>query len=404
MIKRMDGIPLREWEYDPTLHTRYDRMRTIASPETMQLRFLILGVINVFVAFCTFTLIASILRSPTVRKDAFNIYVLGTAIPDFISSFFCAITCLMSAPKKAYYSEAMCGFQSFYLTLGFTSNCWINAVISHEIYTLLCYSNRRRRYFPPTRSQAIKHLLAVYSYSTVLGLLGSWNISWLPHKTFLKQGLACTIMEYDTVSTFVYWLVFVPAFFAIPSGYALYVLFQVYYHQLMPPQGRSRILSMFFFRIIFVYLVMWAPFVVLINLVNYVHISSWLNWTGSAWSHLQGAVSVGIAMTKPDIREALVHFVTGRQPLKGGSGNDRTPNTEQGASLFLSSTLSIFTSLRNLVFAEQSEDAEWDERDGDIDGSLGEDDCMPEEVNHGNDLANGDDIVLPFDSLEEHEA
>ena len=56
-------------------------------------------------------------------------------------------------------------------------------------------------------------------------------------------------MEYSTTSTIFYYAVYVPAAFLIPMNYALYVLFDVLYHNLLPPRGKRRLISFYFFSV-----------------------------------------------------------------------------------------------------------------------------------------------------------
>jgi hypothetical protein len=249
MVQRLSDPPFREWELNET-HTRYDYPRATPSEEEMHLQFAILAAINAVVATACFILVVAILRSRKVRKDPFNLYLLFIAAPDFLNSFFCAITCALSATKSSYYSEVMCGFQTFYLTWGYTTNCWLNAVIVFQIHKLLRYSHVRRRYFPPSRKRVAMHAVIVYLYATFWGFLGVWNIQGLPHKTYAYYGFACFSMEYDRASTLFWWLVFVPAFLLIPVTYCSYVIFDIWRRGLLPPAGHPRKLSIYFCEVI----------------------------------------------------------------------------------------------------------------------------------------------------------
>ena len=73
--------------------------------------------------------------------------------------------------------------------------------------------------------------------------------------------------------------------------------------------GRRRNLALYFFRLIFVFVFMWLPFIVITFVVNPAipgPQNPWLLWTGAAWSHLQGLVSVLVSCTKEDIEDCLV--------------------------------------------------------------------------------------------------
>jgi hypothetical protein len=313
MVQRLDDPPLREWELNEN-HTRYDYPRATPSEDTLHIQFAILAAINAVVATACLIIVMSILRSPKVRSNPFNLYLLFISAPDFLSSFFCLLTCALSAPKGSYYSEVMCGFQSFYLTWFYTTNCWMNAVIVFQIHKLLRNSHVRRRYFPPTRRRVALHAAIVYLYAAFWGFIGVWNIQWLPHKTYAYYGFACVAMEYDQASTLFWWLLFLPCFLLLPVAYFTYVIYDIWKRDLLPPMGRRRNLSLYFFRLVFVYFGMWFPFVAICVGGNFVEISSWYFWAGAAWSHLQGLLSSLMSLTKPDIKEAVVSFLCCRLP------------------------------------------------------------------------------------------
>ncbi|CAB9526159.1 expressed unknown protein [Seminavis robusta] len=200
--QRVPDDPLRQWEIDES-HDRFQWKLAWPSDHNLHIQFAILATINAVVAVACLILILSLLRYRKVRRNPFNLYILFIAIPDFMTSFLCFLTCTFSAAKGHYYSEWMCSFQTFYLAFGFTANCWMNAVIVYEVYRLLRLSSRRERYLPPTRTQVYRQVAVVYIYATFWSLLGVWKIPFLPHDTLLLYGIACFPHEYDQARNFV---------------------------------------------------------------------------------------------------------------------------------------------------------------------------------------------------------
>ena len=318
-MPRLDDPPLRRWELNAT-HDRFDYARATPSEEALRIQFSLLAGINLIVAAACGIVMVAILKSPRVRRNPFNLYLLFIVIPDFIASASCFLTCIMSAPEGTYYSEAMCGWQSWYLVFGFTANCWMNAVIARELYRMLTSSQAYQHYQPPTRRQVIRQAMAVHIYAMSWAFLGTWNIVWLPHKTIVRSGFACFPMEYDFASTLFYWLVFTPAFLAIPLFYVLFVSIQLWRRQLMPPPGKRRRLVWYFARLIAVYFGMWFPMMVVCSIGSNTNLSDWIYWSGAAWSHLQGLVSAVLSATyKEDIWEACCALLCCRpeRPLRG---------------------------------------------------------------------------------------
>ena len=308
MAPRIHEPPLYSWELNEN-HTRYDYARVVPDGQTLHVQFSVLATVNAVVAVAVMTLIVSMLRSHAVMENTFNWYLLFIAAPDFLVSFFCLITCAMSAPINRYYSEAMCGFQSFYLSWAFASNAWLNGIIVYQIHKLLKYSSIRRRYFLPTKQQVIKHAFCVYLYGTCLGLVNAFHVPFLPHKAHLWYGFACLPIEYDRASTWFFWLVFQPCFLGVPMMYAAYVLFDIYRNKLLPPMGRRRNLSLFLLRLVFLYFAIWFPFLLIACVGNFAVVKPFIIWMGAVISHLQGLVSALFCLTNKDIRQAVKDFL-----------------------------------------------------------------------------------------------
>eukprot|EP00980_Cylindrotheca_fusiformis_P012131 scaffold2929_cov107-Cylindrotheca_fusiformis.AAC.10 len=200
----------------------------------------------------------------------------------------------------------MCGYQAFYLTFAFTANAWMNAVIVHQIHTLLKYSQQRRKYFPPTRKRVFFHTLTVYTYSFIWGMLASFHVPGFPLKSKLYYGFACFPMEYDVPSTYIFYVVFLPCILLLPCIYSLGVLFDILRNKLMPSEGKRRKISIFLIRLVGVYFLVWLPFVVSAFVGNFVALDSWIFWGGAAISHFQGAISsVVVYYTNDDIRRQI---------------------------------------------------------------------------------------------------
>eukprot|EP00980_Cylindrotheca_fusiformis_P020624 scaffold7691_cov97-Cylindrotheca_fusiformis.AAC.4 len=200
----------------------------------------------------------------------------------------------------------MCGYQAFYLTFAFTANAWMNAVIVHQIHTLLKYSQQRRKYFPPTRKRVFFHTLTVYTYSFIWGMLATFHVPGFPLKTKLYYGFACFPMEYDVPSAYIFYVVFLPCILLLPCIYSLGVLFDILWNKLMPSQGKRRKISIFLIRLVGVYFLVWLPFVVSAFVGNFVALDSWIFWGGAAISHFQGAISsVVVYYTNDDIRRQI---------------------------------------------------------------------------------------------------
>ena len=163
----------------------------------------------------------------------------------------------------------------------------------------------------PSPRCVIAQCLAIYVGLAVLAAFPF--IDFLPVKPRYSNAIACLPHEYDRTSTYFQWLVYIPLVSLIPTGYVLYVTFDILHRKLLPPTGKRRELSIYFFRIVVVFLTMWIPSIFLLFVAGgWFPVSSVV--VGGSWSHLQGAVSATASVMKRDIREAVWEFLTCRSP------------------------------------------------------------------------------------------
>ena len=90
----------------------------------------------------------------------------------------------------------------------------------------------------------------------------------------------------------------------IPLTIVVWTYIQVQWHQMLPKRGRRRTLTLFFTRLIIIFVVMWTPALVFVFLGG-TWSSAWVAWAGGVWANLQGAASGIAAILKPDIRRAV---------------------------------------------------------------------------------------------------
>eukprot|EP00566_Odontella_aurita_P018527 CAMPEP_0113528458 /NCGR_PEP_ID=MMETSP0015_2-20120614/1856_1 /TAXON_ID=2838 /ORGANISM="Odontella" /LENGTH=332 /DNA_ID=CAMNT_0000426993 /DNA_START=253 /DNA_END=1251 /DNA_ORIENTATION=+ /assembly_acc=CAM_ASM_000160 len=218
------------------------------------------------------------------------------------------MTCALSAASGRYYSEAMCEWQSWYCVFGFTANMWMNMTVASNLHDMLRTTSIGRRYEPPKCGRVCREAAAVYVYAS---FMASWTLiperAEVPIRNDALGGVACLPAEYSLGSTLFFWLLFMPLMMGVPIVYIAWVCYDVYMRGLLPRSGRNRFLALYFLRLVFVFVIMWLPAVILIFGVamrNY-----WISFMGGTWSHLQGLASAAASLTKPDVRMAVQSFV-----------------------------------------------------------------------------------------------
>ena len=315
--------PLRTWDLDSN-STRYERIVAAPSDHDLRIMWSIWAGVTFLVALFTLSIFVSILSSRKVRRNEFNNYLIYLMIPDFIFSLCCGVTCTMNAIHGKYWASWMCDFQQFYCIFGIGSNSWLNAVVMHQLYKMMQSAHHFRHYYPPSRIQIAKQAISVYLF---LAFLGSWGFvrnKHFPYHHGAMSGLACLPIEGDRASAFMFWFGFFPFFALIPVMYVLYASFQVYYHGLLPKRGNRRSLTIYFLRLMVVFYVMWLPTFAILFFFGSL-LPPWAHWSGGTWSHLQGAVSAGVCLWKPDIARAVRDFWTLRTLSRTCSKNKCRP-------------------------------------------------------------------------------
>jgi hypothetical protein len=296
------------------------------------------AVVAILVGLASLIVGLGILTSRRARRNPFNMYLVYLAIPDFVFSFSCGITCLLNAINREYWSEWMCSFQNWYAVFGIGSNAWINACIMRELYRMLRSGERIRRYNPPSRKYVTAQALAVY---LCMGCLGVWGLieapSW-PFYSETRSGLACLPVVRDKESTIVFWLVFLPLFAGIPTLYIIFLSIEIWRRKLLPRNGRRRLLVVYFARLILVFYIMWLPTLFTLFILSQ-YMSPTANYVGGLWSHLQGAVSAAVSLLKPDVYSAVRSFVTCQPEVEVPTGSARLPRTMSSHWSGLGSTL-----------------------------------------------------------------
>ena len=297
--------------------TRYDWIRAAPAADELQKMWFGLAVVSFLGAASTGIVLAGVLSSRKARSTAFNLYIAGLMVPDLIFGLSCGMTCALNHANHGYLSDAVCEWQSTYLVFGFAGSPWMNAVVAREMYTLLRKTARLEDYTPPTPKTVLFQIAAVYLFTFFIASWTLWGV--FPHQASGISGLVCVPIEYSFESTRFFWLAFAPVFIGLPTCYIVYVAIRVWAGMLLnfpydssaivisglharavrARQRQARALTLYFLRIFVVYIGMWLPavFFIFVLKVN----NEWLVWVGGMWAHLQGVVSAGLSLTKPDI-------------------------------------------------------------------------------------------------------
>lgn len=302
---------LRRWDLNSN-STRYDRLRAAPSDHDLRIMWITWSVILFVMSCVTFVLLIAIGTAPAkVRKNAFNTYLFYLVMPDFLFSVGAFITATSNAIVGHYISDWMCQVQHFYLAVGVGGNTWLNATVAFQLYRLLRKSKFpqfKRQYKPPTHKDARRHSLLVYLGVIAVSCLYYIPIPGDPLEIVSHKGMFCLAGEGSRTSSLTFWLVMLPSIVLVPLGIVLWTSFQVIRYNMLPMRGRRRALAVFFTRLLFVFVIMWMPAILFI-FIGGTWGRPWLAMGGATWSLMQSGASALAALSKDDIRKAVLDLL-----------------------------------------------------------------------------------------------
>ena len=293
--------PYPRKEPDATIYSPYVCC-TIQPPHADNQKLLVAASIWTVLSGLTFlactVLMAAILRSPRARAQGYNLYLVFLALPDALFNLFSLARNIVHLSGHHLSSElggTVHALEWFHTA----ANMWLNAVIVYQVHALLLRSQHFVRTPPPSVRYVCAQAAGVYAFAAVWA---AWSL------VLLLQG------QNIFSNTNAAWLTSKALMVGPPLVYVVAVCVHVWWHQLLPRQGRTRILSLYFLRVVIVFLLTWVPFLVLVDVTYYKTHSLWMLGLAYYFSSLQGLLSVVVAVLgKPDVQRAVTNFLCCRR-------------------------------------------------------------------------------------------
>jgi len=266
-----------------------------------------------------FIFILAILSDRITRTQGYNLYLVFLAIPDAVVNLFTVIRnslTITGAPVSPTVHIFLASIEYFYAA----ANMWLNGLIVGQIHLVLRKSNRFIKVSPPSVTTVCKQAAGIYAFA----------LGWFGWAFFLYyRGLV--IFPLDRVVNI--WIVTRVFMVAPPLLYVIYVCVDVWRRNLLPRSGRTRILSLYFLRVVIVFLVTWVPYFIIYEIAWNVTHSRWMVHISYYLGSIQGFMSVAVALSKPDIKRAVFRVVfccqktTLHLPHSGWNSGSTLPTT-----------------------------------------------------------------------------
>ena len=259
------------------------------------------------------SLLIAILRSPKVRSNTFNLYLVFCLAPDavyFLASLLNRVTYVVNDVNYAATGEDMVNIEALDYIGFWLENYWVSAIlwmsfiVFIQIIKLLVANKQTKRYQPPARKRVIidstiVHLVSAF-FAIVFTML-EWD-RWRHEWSYLTN---CII----------FWLPHIVTLF-IPTLLMAGMCFGVWWNKLLPTKNaRYRSLTLFFARLLAsAYLMALLSIVQTVLFWNYPEdyeseLAKTYDFTLQIFFcsfYLIGAFQLCLALTKKDIRVAFV--------------------------------------------------------------------------------------------------
>ena len=289
-------------------------------------------------SFCVCTVfITAILSSRKVRSSGYNVYLVFLAAPDAMASLVLVLRnafSLDAMPTGPLPYLFMSSFEYFYAA----SNMWLNAVIVLQIHAILRDARAGKTVTPVSVKRACVQAGSVYVFG---GVVFGWA-SYLYLRGLVKFTWTRVLRVWTATRT---------TMVGVPMIILLWVSFDVWHRKLLPIRGKTRLMALYFLRIVIVFLMTWLPYFLMYEISFNITFHSPTVRAAHYFNSVQGTISVIVSLSKPDVRNAVLDLLSVIPFVKRCFGsNPKNPN--------IGSTSEITTPSVN-----HSRDKGWDEDD-----------------------------------------
>ncbi|KAL3941324.1 MAG: hypothetical protein SGBAC_004298 [Bacillariaceae sp.] len=267
------------------------------------------AVISLITSLIHFFFLYALLRKEKIRQSSYNVYIIFLILPDaFVNltshGLFNAFVALNGGkdvfPPGYYYLDVWSWFFYYY------ANCFLNGVVAYEINNLVLRSYARKRTNPPSLARVYKQVAAVYVLATILALFMvvpyPWALYTITDSLKGKGHLGGEVFDETTAMAIGFGIMLLPMF------YVVFIRLRIWWGNLLPKRGRTRALSLFFMRILVVFLIFYLPNTVLVALLPEVpdpDAKYWISIMMGFFTAGQGLINLSLLYLKDDISEAV---------------------------------------------------------------------------------------------------
>jgi len=258
----------------------------------------------------------------TTRKFTYNVYIVFLLLPEAYLNLVLGIRCIYDGILNNNNNNnnnsstnppmSLCVAQQ--IGIGFyISNVLLNAIVSKEIYALVNNSYHRKRTRPPTVQTILSQVAVVYGITVVFVI---WQL--LPAGVDNDPYCTARPKTINNVATMV--------LVAPPVGVVLWTYDRMTRGGLLPINGRTRALALYFMRIFGLFLVFYTPVTVIAVLYTTGFDDNddeggrrrrrdsdayfWLQAAFTILNPMKGTINLYIFGQKDDIQQTFYHYTS----------------------------------------------------------------------------------------------
>ena len=218
------------------------------------------------------------------RKGVFNLYLFFIILPDAIVNGFHGFSLIWqgTGTHDGLLLPGICIVRDSLGLSYFYSNIYLNMFVGREIYTIVLASYQRQRVDPPSIPKCLAQVAASYLIGAAVALWYTMDLKASPFTLYDRQSCdwkAESQVFNNLTSSIVAFAIVFP-----PLGYVFWVWFRVWKRKLLPLRGRTRMIALYFCRIVVVFLGFSFPAMMMST------IRTWLDpvdyRTARYWTHM----------------------------------------------------------------------------------------------------------------------
>ncbi|OEU06533.1 hypothetical protein FRACYDRAFT_254554 [Fragilariopsis cylindrus CCMP1102] len=264
-----------------------------------------------------------------VIYNPYNMYLCSLAVPDLILNTYLLGMYISFANQKynPRYSKgnivwneiappaAFASFEGAFVVACSTANLYMNVIISFEMFILLKSNHDIQRYAPPKLRKVVFQSISVYVFAIII---------------FVTHYFICRAVSEGKIlflKTNTVWSLIVT--YILPIGFFAGVCFLIWYRSYIKATNRKlRQCVLYFFRIIVVFCIIWLPGMLLL-VIGAPTRNGTLISLGLLFCAIQPIVSTCMAMTKHDVRNYCLDFITLSYCFKNNKQQQQQSNEEE---------------------------------------------------------------------------